>query len=41
MLKYFIGHNDNAAIRPLCLRLPQMNGYVKKFNENVTMFFMG
>ena len=39
--KYFIGYNDNDVIRPLCLRLPQMNGYVKKFNENVTMFFMG
>ena len=40
-LKYFFGYNDNDVIRPLCLRLPQMNGYVKKFNENVTMFFMG
>ena len=25
-LKYFIGFNDNDAIRPLCLRLPQMTG---------------
>ena len=39
MIKYFIRHNENDAIRPLCLRLPQMNGYVKKFNENVTMSF--
>ena len=23
----------------LCLRLPQMNGYVKKFNENAAMSF--
>ena len=38
-LKYFIGYNDNDAIRPLCLRLPQMTGYAKKFNENVTMSF--
>ena len=36
-LKYFIGYNDNDAIRPLCLRLPQMTGYAKKFNENATM----
>ena len=35
-LKYFIGYNDNDAIRPLCVRLPQM--IVKKFNENATVF---
>ena len=38
-LKYFIGYNVNDFIRPLCLRLPQMTGYVKKFNENATMSF--
>ena len=38
-LKYFIGYNDNDGIRPLCLRLPQMTGYFKKFNENATMSF--
>ena len=38
-LIYFIGYNDNDVIRPLCLRLPQMTGYAKKFNENVTMPF--
>ena len=38
-LKYFIRYNDNDVIRPLCLRLPQMTGYAKKFNENVTMSF--
>ena len=38
-LKYFIRYNDNDVIRPLCLRLLQMNGYTKKFNENVTMSF--
>ena len=31
--KYFIGHNDNDIIRPLCIRLPQMTGYARKFNE--------
>ena len=35
-LKYFIGYNDDV-IRPLCVRIPQMTGHVKKFNENVTM----
>ena len=39
-LKYFIGHNDNDIIRPLCVRLPQMIGYVKKFDENETMSFV-
>ena len=38
-LKYFIGNNDNAVIRPLCVRLLQMTGYAKKFNENATMSF--
>ena len=35
----FIGYNDNDVIRPLCVRLPQMMGYAKKFNENATMSF--
>ena len=38
-LKYFIGYNDNDVLRPFCVRLPQMTGYAKKFNENVTMSF--
>ena len=38
--KYFIGYNDNDNIRPLCIRLPQMTGYARKFNENVTMSFI-
>ena len=37
-LKYFIGYN-NDVIRPLLVRLPQITGYFKKFNENVTMSF--
>ena len=38
--KYFIGYNDNDNIRPLCIRLPQMTGYARKFNENATMSFI-
>ena len=30
-VKYFIGYNDNDIIRPLCIRLPQMTGYARKF----------
>ena len=37
--KYFIGYNDNDIIRPLRIRLPQMTGYARKFNESVTMSF--
>ena len=37
--RYFIGYNDNDTIRPLCLKLPQMTGNVRKFNSNVTMSF--
>ena len=37
--KYFIGYNDND-IRPQCIRLPQMTGYGRKFNENATMSFI-
>ena len=29
--QYFIGYNDNDLIRPLCIKLPQMIGYVRKF----------
>ena len=36
--KYFIGYNDNV-IRPLFVKIPQMTGYFRKFNENVTMSF--
>ena len=38
--KYFIGYNDNDTIRPLCIKLPQMTGYTKKFNSNATMSFI-
>ena len=26
--KYFIGCHDNDIIRPLCIKLPQMTGYI-------------
>ena len=37
--KYFIGYNDNDVIRPLCIRLSQMTGYVRKFEGNTTISF--
>ena len=38
-LKYFIEYNDDDFIRPLCIKLPQMIGYVKHFDNNKTMLF--
>ena len=37
--KYFIGYSDNDVIRPLYIKLPQMIGYVRKFEGNTTTFF--
>ena len=37
--KYFIRYNDNDIIRPLCVRLSQMIGYVRKSDGNTTIFF--
>ena len=38
-LKYFIRYNDDGVIRPLCIKLPQMIGYVKCFDSNKTISF--
>ena len=32
--KYSIGYNDNDVIRPLCLKLSQMTGYINEFEED-------
>ena len=32
--KYFIGYSDDDIIKPLCIKLPQMIGYVKIFDNN-------
>ena len=37
--KYFIGYNNNDVIRPLCIKLPQMTGYVRKSEGNTIMSF--
>ena len=40
-LNYFIGYNDNDndVIRLLCIKLPQMTGYVRTLEANITMSF--
>ena len=38
-IKYFFGYSDNNEIKPICIRLPQMIGYAKYFDDNKTMSF--
>ena len=37
--KYFVRYNDNDVIRPLCIKLLQMTGYVRKLEGNTAMSF--
>ena len=37
--KYIIGYND-GIIRSLHIFIPQMNGYFKCFDDNMTMLFL-
>ena len=37
--KYFIRYTDNDVIGPLCIKLPQMIGCVRKFEGNTKMSF--
>ena len=30
-LKYFIGYLEGEIVKPLCIILPQMSGYIKYF----------
>ena len=39
--KYFIGYQKGEIVRPLCIILPQMNGYIKYFEYgNPNMSFL-
>ena len=39
--KYFIWYQENEIVRPLCIILPQMNGYIKYFaNGGKNMSFL-
>ena len=31
--KYFCGYSNNDVIKPLCVILPQMSGYIKYFDN--------
>ena len=39
--KYFIGYQEDEIVKPLCIILPQMNGYIKHFeNGGKNMSFL-
>ena len=39
--KYFIGYKEGEIVKPLCIMLPQMSGYIKYFeNGGKSMSFM-
>ena len=31
--KYFIGYQEGEIVKPLCIILPQMSGYIKYFEN--------
>ena len=39
--EYFIGYLENGIVKPLCINMPQMNGYIKYFeNGSKNMSFL-
>ena len=39
--KYFIGYKEGEIVKPLCIVLPRMTGYIKYFENGVkNMFFV-
>ena len=36
--KYFIGYSHDDVIKPLCVVLPQMSGYIKYFERRECVF---
>ena len=39
--KYFIGYQEGGIVKPLCIILPQMSGYIKYFKnggKNMSFF---
>ena len=39
--KYFIGYQEDKIVKPLCIILPQINGYIKYFdNDGKNMSFL-
>ena len=38
--KYFIGYLEGGIVKPLCIILPQMSGYIKYFENGGKMSFL-
>ena len=38
--KYYIGYNDDDVIESLCIKLPQMIGYVKPFKKKIIIIII-
>ena len=39
--KHFVGYQDDEIVKPLCIILPQMSGYIKYFeNGSKTCLFL-
>ena len=36
--KYFIGYQDDEVVKPLCIILPQMSGYIEYFENGRDLF---
>ena len=39
-LKYFIGYQEGGIVKPLCIILPQISGYIKYLKMGQKMFFL-
>ena len=37
--KYFIGYQEDEIVKPLCIILPQMNDYIKYFDNSEKYVF--
>ena len=37
--KYFIGYQEGEIVKPLCIILPQMSGYIKYFENGCKNVF--
>ena len=37
--KYFIGYLEGEIVKPLCIILPQMSGYIKYFENGIKNVF--
>ena len=44
VFKHFVGYQEGEIVRPLCIILPQMSGYIKCFKnggKNMSFFIKG